>query len=79
MNFQKKDTVQDVIVACCILYNMLKISKQNPQEYRPAELRHQFLFGQSVLDAEEEEEEGADRFRIQNHILHNYFNPRFFY
>lgn len=73
MNFKKKATAQDVIVCCCVLYNMLKMEKATNQNnnYTAAEVRRQVQIGQQALDAEGE---WRGQFRIQDFLIDHYFN-----
>lgn len=72
MRFPKKETAQDVVVTCCILHNMRKATKQLRQVYTQNEYQHQNLITRNLLEAEQNMR--AQRFRIQNFLVDNYFN-----
>lgn len=51
MRFERKETAQDVVVSCCILYNMRKLAKPQTPRYDQQEFQQQIEIGQNVLNA----------------------------
>lgn len=74
MRFKKKNTAQDVVVCCCVLHNMRKMAKQNPNQYSNEEIIQQNQVSQSVLDAEDNYQNQRQPFRIQNFLIQNHFD-----
>lgn len=68
MNFHKKETAQDVIVSCAILYNMRKQLRRD-EHYSIEEKQIQLTIEQNLLDAQDER-----RLRIQDFLIDRYFN-----
>lgn len=75
MHFGKTSTSQDVVVACCILYNMLKMSERPQPMYEADDIERQELLYQMVTDAHRDHiNEGIrETFRIQNFLINDHF------
>lgn len=73
MRFERKETVQDVVVSCCILYNMRKLAKQETRQYDQQEFQQQIDIGQNVLNALAVHNINRQVFRIQNFLIEQHF------
>lgn len=74
MRFHKKETAQDVIVTCCVLYNIRKlIGEKHVNEYGDGEIANQIEIGQQALRAERNFQRNQRDFRFQNFLINNYF------
>lgn len=71
MRFRKKDTAQDVVVACCILHNLRKSIAQPPQVYNMNEYQLQNEIILDMFDAEQNMM--PQQFKIQNFLVNNFF------
>lgn len=66
MQFKKKETAQDVVVACCIIHNMRKIYDQPIKEYPEYEYRHQIQVSENLQRLPQQH-------RLQNYLINHYF------
>lgn len=69
MRFKKRAAAQDVVVTCCILHNMRKLTKVRNYDYTEIELLRQTAIADSweIVEMEDGEE------RMQNFLVHHHF------
>lgn len=72
MTFSIKETAQDVVICCAILYNMKKMAKQQTIDFTQAEIHRQLSIEQDFEVAEIQD--GGNEYRIQDFILNHIFN-----